>query len=195
MSRWRPIATTIIAVLGLGVSGYLTWGHYFDQASINNPCPLGKTTTAICCGCVTTSAQSMIFGLPVALYGLLYFVAMIAICLPVAWRSPSMWIARLRLVGAVAGMGMVLYLISMEAFVIHHVCIYCSVVHLLQFVLFLLIVTGWQDTGWAASYWDDDLEEGSEDYEETEPEPVVEVPIGGRPPRGKARRQASTVRT
>jgi len=194
MSRWRPLATTIIAVLGLGVSGYLTWGHYFDQASINNTCPLGKTTTAICCGCVTTSAQSMIFGLPVALYGLLYFVGMIAICLPVAWRSPSMWIARLRLVGAVAGMGMVLYLISMEAFVIHHVCIYCSVVHLLQFVLFLLIVTGWQDTGWAASYWDEDLEE---DYEETEPEPepVVEVPIGGRPPRGKARRQASTVRT
>ncbi len=104
----------------------------------------------------------MILGLPVALYGALYFLFMIGINLPVLWRSPSAWVARLRLVAAVAGIGMVIYLISMETLVIHHICIWCTGVHILMFALFVLITTGWQDTGWAASQWSD--EELESDY-------------------------------
>ncbi|MGO9558101.1 MAG: vitamin K epoxide reductase family protein [Acidimicrobiales bacterium] len=149
MTRWRPIATTVVCVVGLALAGYLTWGHYFDQASISNSCPLAGTGSLIDCGAVTTSAQSMILGLPVALYGLVYFVVMTAMCLPVAWRSPSMWLARARVAMNVAGMGFVIYLVSVEFLVVHHICIYCTGVHIMQFALFLLVVTGWYDTGYA----------------------------------------------
>jgi uncharacterized membrane protein len=163
MTRWRPITATIVSVLGLAIATYLTYEHYTAPNGAVGTCPLaGFGGGAINCAAVTTSAQSMIFGLPVALYGALYFVFMIGINLPVLWRSPSPWIARLRLAAAVAGIGMVLYLISMETLVIHHICIWCTGVHILMFALFVLITTGWQDTGWAASRWND--EELESDY-------------------------------
>jgi len=194
MSRWRPITTTVISSLGLAIATYLTYVHYSSApGKFNTVCPLGSGHGVIDCAKVTSSAESMIFGVPVALYGAIFFVFMVAINLPVSWRSTSMWLARLRVAAAIAGMGMVLYLISMEAFVIHAICIWCSAVHLLQFVLFLLVVTGWQETGWVAGSAEEALgEELLEDDLGEEPEPVL--PPGNRLPRGKARRQAEAMR-
>ncbi|MHB8244593.1 MAG: vitamin K epoxide reductase family protein [Acidimicrobiales bacterium] len=148
-TRWRPFATTVVCLLGLGLAGFLTWGHYFDQHAISHSCPLSQTSSIINCGAVTTSPQSVIFGIPVALYGLMFFVVMLAICLPVAWRSPSLWLARARVALNVVGMGFVLYLIGVEFLELHYICIYCTGVHILQFALFLLVITGWYDTGYA----------------------------------------------
>lgn len=166
MSRWRPIATTVISLLGLGLAAFLTWGHYFDQAVINNSCPLGSKHGVIDCGAVTQSPESVIFGIPVALYGLLFFVAMVAICLPVAWRSRSMWLARARVAMNVVGMGFVLYLVSVEFLDVHAICIYCTSVHILQFALFLLVVTGWYDTGYANSLYDDEDDDEAAEQEQ-----------------------------
>jgi uncharacterized membrane protein len=52
-------------------------------------------------------------------------------------------------------MGMVIYLISQEALVLHVICLWCTGVHVLTFVLFLLVITGWEDTGYAQSLYDD----------------------------------------
>lgn len=149
MRASRPLATTLVCLAGLGLAAFLTYGHYFDQGAISNSCPLGQSGGAIDCGAVTTSPESMIFGLPVALYGLVYFVVMLALCLPQAWRSASVWVARARLVLAVVGIGFVVYLVGVELLSVHHICIYCTGVHVLQFALFLLVATGWYETGWA----------------------------------------------
>jgi uncharacterized membrane protein len=155
ISRWRPVATILVCLAGMGMAAFLTYGHYFDQAVISNACVLGSHHGFIDCGKVTTSSQSMIFGLPVALYGLVYFVVMTALCLPLAWRSESMWVARGRLALAVAGMGFVLYLVSVEFLQLHTLCLECTSVHVLQFALFLLVVTGWYDTGYAQQQYDE----------------------------------------
>lgn len=151
MTRWRPILTTLICLAGVGMSGFLTWAHYFDQAAINNSCPLSSAGGVVNCGAVTTSPESVIFGIPVALYGLVYMVVMLALCLPAAWRSPSAIVARGRLALAVAGMSFVLYLVAVELLELHLICLECTSVHVLQFVLFILVVTGWEDTGYAAA--------------------------------------------
>ena len=44
---------------------------------------------AINCEKVTTSPQSYVFGIPVAMLGLVFFVPMLVLCLPAAWRSPT----------------------------------------------------------------------------------------------------------
>jgi uncharacterized membrane protein len=150
VSRWRPIVATLVCLAGDGMAGFLTWAHYFDQAAINSSCPLGGSGM-VNCGAVTTSPESMILGLPVALYGLVYLVVMTVLCLPVAWRSPSPLVARSRLTLAIAGMGFVLYLVSVELLELRLICLECTSVHVLQFVLFLLVVTGWDGTGYAAS--------------------------------------------
>jgi uncharacterized membrane protein len=158
MTRWRPITATIVSILGLGIATYLTYAHY-GTATGAPVCAGGENAnTVINCAAVTTSAESMILGIPVALYGAIYFVFMIVINLPALWRSPSMWVARIRLAAAIAGIGTVIYLISMETLVIHHICIWCTGVHILMFALFVLITTGWQETGWYASQWADDEE-------------------------------------
>jgi uncharacterized membrane protein len=185
MTRWRPIATTVICLLGLALAAFLTWGHYFDQSAISTSCPLGSNSGGLInCGAVTASPESIIFGIPVALYGLLYFVAMTTMCLPAAWRSTSRLLARARVAMNVVGIGFVLYLVSVEFLEVHHICLYCTGVHVLQFALFLLVVTGWYDTGYAQQqlalggadgYADDDLEGYDEDPELDAP-PVADAP-------------------
>ncbi len=154
MTRWRPIATTLICIAGLGLASFLTYGHYFNQAAISNTCPMGTSSGLVNCGAVTTSPESIIFGIPVALYGLVYFVGMLALCLPVSWRSPSIWVARIRVGLNIVGIGFVLYLVSVEFLQVKHICLYCTGVHILQFALFMLVITGWNDTGYAQLQWD-----------------------------------------
>jgi len=163
MTRWRPIAALVISVLGLGVATYLTYSHYTAGAKGVNVCLFsGGSGGTIDCTAVLTSGWSTILGLPVALYGAVFFVFMLAINLPAMWRSESLLVARLRLAAVCAGMVMVVYLVGVELLAVRHICIWCTSVHILQFLLFLLVITGWNDTGWAASQWED--EDGEADY-------------------------------
>jgi uncharacterized membrane protein len=149
---WRAPTTLVLSLLGLADAGFLTWGHYFDQGAITNSCKStfgGVSHGIINCGLVTTGSWSNVFGIPVAVLGAVFFVFMVAVNLPWGWRTPSIWVARSRLAATVAGVCFVVFLVAIEALVKHAICIYCTGVHLLTFALFLIVSTGWQDTGWA----------------------------------------------
>jgi uncharacterized membrane protein len=166
MTRWRPRAALIVSVLGLAVAVFLTYEHYTTGSKGVTSCPFGGGSGGtINCQAVLTSGWSTILGLPVALYGALFFVFMVGINLPAMWRSESLLVARLRLAAACLGMAMVLYLVGVELLAVKHICIWCTGVHILQFALFMLVITGWNDTGWAGAQWAD---------EEPEKEAVVE---------------------
>jgi uncharacterized membrane protein len=93
------------------------------------------------CAKVTTSAQSHFLGMPVAVLGLAYFVAMFVLCLPFAWRRQERIVRVGRLVAAGGGVLMILYLIYAELFIIDAICLYCTVVHGLALILFAVIAT------------------------------------------------------
>jgi uncharacterized membrane protein len=65
---------------------------------------------------------------------------MCALCSPWAWRSAAPWIRTARLAGAVAGMAFVLWLVYAELFAIRAICLWCTVVHVLAFALFVIVV-------------------------------------------------------
>jgi len=93
------------------------------------------------CEKVLSSSQAMVFGVfPVAVLGLAFYVFMVAINSPWAWRSqlPIIWWARLA--AAVTGMGFVLYLIYAELIQIGNICLWCTSVHAITFLLFVLLV-------------------------------------------------------
>lgn len=136
----RPIVATVLCILGLGAASYLTYIHFTSSASIS--CLAIK---GINCEKVITSPQSLVFGVPVAILGLAFFVAMLALCVPPAWRSQQHFIAPARLVGAVTGVGFICYLLYAELFEIRAICIWCTAVHVLTFLLFVTIATGWDD--------------------------------------------------
>lgn len=193
---WRPITTFVLSLVGLGLAAFLTWGHYFDQAAISRSCSMtfGSVSHGVInCGAVTTSSWSSILGIPVALYGLVFFVFMTAALSPWAWKSPSLLLARLRLAASIAGVVMVVYLIGVEALAVHAICIYCTGIHIAMFAIFLIVVTGWQDTGWArfVAAYDEEIALEQERLALEEPEEEPPAGDGQRADRRKPRASRS----
>jgi uncharacterized membrane protein len=135
--RWQPITSLVLSIAGLGVSIYLTLTHFSSAVTLS--CPAGGGV--VNCEKVTTSPQSYVFGIPVAVLGLVYFVPMLILCLPAAWRTGNRWVHLARLVLSVAGVGMIIYLISAELFTIKAICLWCTSVHVITFLLFVLVMT------------------------------------------------------
>ena len=133
--RWQPIVTLLLSIYGLGASIYLTITHFQPKALA---CVSNGTFN---CEKVTQSPQSEIFGVPVAMLGLAFFVPMLLLCLPAAWRSADRRIHLGRLVLSVTGVAMIVYLIIAELFIIKAICIWCSTVHITTFALFVIIAT------------------------------------------------------
>ncbi len=141
---WLQLVSLVLAVLGLAVSAYETYAHF--NGSHLAGCPSGGGG-AFNCTAVITSAQSMVFGVfPVAILGLAFYVFVVAIMTPWAWRTQRREVHLLRLVSMVVGMGFVMYLIYAEVYQIQQVCEYCTGVHIITFLLFCLTLV-------AAALW------------------------------------------
>ncbi|HEX9359614.1 MAG TPA: vitamin K epoxide reductase family protein [Streptosporangiaceae bacterium] len=135
---WFQLTTWALALAGLGVSTYLTITHY--DSSVPLAC---SDKGVINCALVTSSAESMVFGvLPVAVLGLAFYVFMTAAVSPWAWRLKFPALTWVRVASVVIGIGFVLYLVYTELFTLDAICLWCTSVHVLTFLLFALIVGG-----------------------------------------------------
>ncbi len=130
-----PAVSLLLCVLGLGVSAYLTYAHYTDVSAL--ACP---DTGTVNCAKVTTSSESKLIGIPVAVLGLAYFAAFVALCTPWAWRSPRRELSGARIAAAVGGVLMVVWLIYAELFRIDAICLWCTVVHAVTIALFAVVL-------------------------------------------------------
>ena len=139
---WVQLATFALALAGLGVSIYLTIAHFTESTLAG----CSETKGLVNCTKVTTSAQSYAFGIPVAVLGLAFFLFAVAIMSPWAWRAARREIHLIRIASVVVGIGFVLYLLYAELFIIGSICLYCTSVHVITFLLFVL-------TMFAAAAW------------------------------------------
>ena len=112
----------VIAVLALGgvfVSAYLTLYKlgYIGQLS----CSIGS------CETVQMSKWAKFLGLPVAAWGVVYYVAVLATAITgtLSGFTESRRLSAVLLGEAALGFVFTIYLTSLEAFVIHAYCIYC----------------------------------------------------------------------
>jgi uncharacterized membrane protein len=132
---WLQLSTLVLALGGLGVSIYLTIAHYTESAL------LGCSEKGLVnCTKVTTSPQSIVFGIPVAVLGLAFYLFIVPMMSPWVWRSARREVAWARLGSLVVGIGFVLYLVYAELFEIDNICLYCTSVHIITFLLFVLTV-------------------------------------------------------
>ncbi len=135
---WLQLTSLALALIGLGLSAYETYAHF--NGSHLAGCPTGGNGTFNCTA-VITSSQSMVFGvLPVAVLGLAFYVVVVALMTPWAWRTQRRDVGLLRLAAMVAGMGFVMYLIYAEVVQIQNICEYCTGVHVITFLLFCVTV-------------------------------------------------------
>ncbi|MBX5464869.1 MAG: Vitamin K epoxide reductase [Clostridia bacterium] len=121
----RPLALRLaLAGAGLAVSGYLTLLHWAPRALA---CP---NAGLVDCASVLESGASVWWGVPVAAWGLLWFLVAGLLAL----RAGS----GLRLLWAAAGALAVVGLVYTELFVVGAICLWCTLVHLLVLALFAL---------------------------------------------------------
>ncbi len=112
----RALRTTLIVLttIGLGVAGYLSYVHYSGAAPVcsikGNPCSQ-----------VQKSQYSLLAGVPVALIGLIGYVAILASLL-----APEGELARFATMAlTLGGFGFSAYLTYREAFTLHKICEWC----------------------------------------------------------------------
>ena len=138
--RWSggglAFTTMVVSLLGLADAAYLTYQHFSESTSFAGCSESG----AVNCVAVTTSPESHVVGIPVAVLGLAFFVFMVAINSRWGWKAPWSAVHWVRLASVVVGIVFVLYLIWAELFRINAICLYCTGVHILTFILFALIV-------------------------------------------------------
>ena len=120
----------LVALAGIAVAGYLTYVHYQPDALI---CTSGGG-----CETVQESSYAELAGIPVALLGLLGYVAVLLL---VAWDSE---LARtLAAAIALTAAGFAVYLLVLQAFVIDAWCVWC-LVNDVVIVPLLAITTAWR---------------------------------------------------
>ena len=130
-ARWIVPVSLGLSLLAVALTGYLTLTHYTDPAAL--ACP---DTGIVNCTLVTTSSWSVLFGVPVAVLGLAWALAMAALNSPWAWRSGVSWLNSVRIAGVTAGASMVLYLVYVELFRVGAICLWCTGVHITAVALF-----------------------------------------------------------
>jgi uncharacterized membrane protein len=132
---WVQLTSLALALGGLGVSVYMTIEHFTGNATL--AC---STNSVVNCEAVTTSPESVVFGVfPVAVLGLAFYAFMVAVTTPWAWRSQRREIALARLGSVIVGVGFILYLLYAELFQVGFICLWCTSVHVITFLLFGLI--------------------------------------------------------
>ena len=126
------LTTLVLSILGVAVTTYLTIAHYTTVVTL--ACP---THGVINCETVTSSEQSAILSIPVALLGLIFYIAMTLLCIPQAWSRPQL--AYPRLGAATIGVAFVFYLVYTELFTLDAICLWCTSVHVITLTLFALV--------------------------------------------------------
>jgi uncharacterized membrane protein len=124
--RALRIAMVVLTVVGVGIASYVTYVHY---AGIKPACTAGESCTK-----VQTSVYSELAGVPVALMGLIGYLAILASLL--APESENSRFATLVL--TLGGFGFSAYLTYRELFSIHAICEWCVTSAIVMTILMLL---------------------------------------------------------
>jgi uncharacterized membrane protein len=155
-SRALRITLIVLAVIGLGIASYLTYVHY---AGIKPACTAGESCTK-----VQTSVYSKLAGVPVALMGLIGYIAILAsLLVPVSENSRLATMAL-----TFVGFAFSAYLTYRELFSIHAVCEWCATSAAILTVMMVLSV-------WRFLRGDDPAGEASS----AAPEPEAPAQVAG----------------
>ena len=130
MRRIIQFAASVIGLLGLGDSIYLTVHHYNATAV---PCSITGG-----CETVLTSAYAEIAGVPLSLFGAAAYFAAFALAFLAAYGNDTAW----KLFGALATI-MALFsawLIFIQAYYLNAFCQFCLLSALTSFTLFILFI-------------------------------------------------------
>lgn len=115
----KRMVVALLALVGLFLSLYLTL--YKFGYIVQLTCAVGS------CERVQTSKWSVLFGIPVAVWGAGFYLTTLGVAVLATQTPPAASRGITRLLTAMTGAGVLFsaYLTWLELFVIHAICIYC----------------------------------------------------------------------
>jgi len=140
-------AAGLTSLAGAGFMIYLTRLHY--TGAVSDVCDI---SAELSCSVVNLSAWSELFGIPISVLGLGYFLASAILLFHPRVRTPYRWV----LLFSIFSLAFGLYLTSVEHFVLNSICIFCEGSKVLMIALIVLSALGvrWKKEklmpGWVA---------------------------------------------
>jgi uncharacterized membrane protein len=134
-SPWLGAALlAALAVIGLGVAGYLTAVHYAHTTVVCS------NQGAVNCEKVITSAFSVVPGtaLPITLPGLGFFLISLVLALAQLRRPADYGLRQAHAAWAGLGLLTAFYLVFVELVELRTICLWCTSVHVVILLTFLL---------------------------------------------------------
>ncbi len=126
---FRRYAVIVLSVIGLLISLYI---KLYIETGDNNV--LGcKINSYVNCTNVINGPYGKVFGIPLSLFGAFYFLVLIAL------YAVDYYNDYLIAVISLAGIVSVINFVFLELFVINHICLYCTSVHVVVVLIFILI--------------------------------------------------------
>jgi uncharacterized membrane protein len=130
-----PFILSAAAVAGMAISVYLTVVHY---ARVPLVC---STTGVVNCERVLSSFYSQVWGVPISVGGLLWFIVAAALALPaLISRAEPAWLQPVQVLWSLLGLLTVIYLVGVEALALGVLCAWCTALHALILLTLVLSV-------------------------------------------------------
>jgi uncharacterized membrane protein len=126
--KWLLATLIILAFIGFGDASYLTAEHF---AGVIPPCTIHG------CETVLTSSYSVVLGVPLALIGALYYLALLISYFVYIQEKKAGWLS-FTLYFSIVGFLADIWFVSAQAFIIHAWCQYCLLSATVSTLLFLI---------------------------------------------------------
>ena len=126
----------LLSLFGIADAAYLTYEHY---QQVTPPCTVNHLLPIVSdCGKVLRSSYSVMFGVPLAVFGIVqYSFLLLAIILLAVFRKKifAYWVILQSMIGAVFS----LYFMYIQIGILKSICTYCTLSALISFVIFFLV--------------------------------------------------------
>ncbi len=137
ITRLKLLILVVMSLFGLGAALEVFITYYYLGQSL----PLCTPGGFFDCARVLGSTYSQFFGIPLELFAAAYFIVNLALVYLIAFGSDRVF---QRALGAIfiwrfLGLMIVPYLVFIELFVIHAICVYCTMMHVAIVADFIII--------------------------------------------------------
>jgi uncharacterized membrane protein len=141
---WKKFALlSIMSAFGLWASSmvlvvYNELHHQLPACTLNNG---PKPWFRIDCNAVLSSPYSQIFGVPLEVFAVVYFIANLGLIFLVSFGGDSIYRTAFKVLFGwrFIGLAIVPYLLVVELLIIKAICIYCTIMHISIIVDFAII--------------------------------------------------------
>lgn len=131
MMKLTRIVLMLLILAGILDATYLTWEHYSQTIP---PC---STSIFVDCGKVLGSKYSVVFGIPLALFGLLHYTVMLLLTIA-SFTSEKLLFRRLLFLSTAIGILVSAYLVYLQLGILYAICLYCMASAIISLCVYVL---------------------------------------------------------